>query len=423
MSYNPNNNTPLAHRNSDLPLVPQAPVQVKTFADYHDFNVRRIVATQPLEKQVETKKNGVPTGKKITNFEIPLQYNYTPEGSDAKVIGNFQYEFPVLESKGGIIAQVQEDGRIDYRIVARLPRNGGPEIQKVRNDMEEIYRACALIFEANNVAVGRPKFTAAAAEAAEFRHIIFTRTDKAGNVIEGADQTISMKLFKYGGMGGRTLFTGMNKKPITDWRMLMSVELKFVPLEEFQCIFIGSKLLIRHKMISAIVKSFKPINSINKQISTLDKLADEEAIAAYEADQARILNERKDMLSIPEEKYNYAQGQTTDEKEKDKETEQQPRNPFPSIVPQQQFQQPPPQQYQYPPQQQYQYQQQPPPPQQYQYPPQQQYEQYQQPPQQSSQQFQTLGQITAPPSLGRLPVLSSNANSSLPQFPQTPAPK
>jgi hypothetical protein len=236
------------------------------YVSYKDCQYTSISPSAPQSKNIPNQP-----GNKYS--DISLQYNYGTQ--EQPKISDFMMEWPEVYSNGGIIKKDEPtpDGKVktSYSVQVTLPQSGetGVLIKRVN----EVHAACAYI-------VGQYKGPLKMFDfdqnrpGALFKNPVYLPRDEQGNLREGKNPSIYLKLFKrgYGATEERTLFTDLEGKPIR-WELLQGVEMKFIPLVHFEKIYIGGgKASLQMKVVSAVVTYVAARNTVTRQTDTIKNI-------------------------------------------------------------------------------------------------------------------------------------------------------
>lgn len=198
--------------------------------------------------------------------QLPLQYKYD-------TIDDFIIEACEMESKMGILSQF--DGKqTKYYIHTQLDLNN-PNHARFLDTMKKIYRDCVDHIDRVKHETKLRYFKKETPEETGFKHPIhYPRDYCTGDLIPWLNPSFFLKLISEG--IDQTLFTDLSRQLIS-WHKLLQVEMKFIPLIHIKYIHIGQGSWsaissIQIKLISAVVTSFYPRNSVTKQITTLSAL-------------------------------------------------------------------------------------------------------------------------------------------------------
>jgi hypothetical protein len=264
-----------------------------------DYSYTKLDATKIDSCEPKKKSFG---GGKIEYHDIPLQYNY---GTPAQpLIGQFFVELPEVLSYGGI--------KTDIETKAPL-KEGDPPYVKERhammfsfelkseenvmclNKLDEAWMGCSRALGKQKTKVGlfdydpeRPGST--------FKNPVYYKRDQvSGERVKGIAPSLWVKLNHY--RTNKTLFTDVEGEPI-DWSLLTDVEVKLIPLVMFSHIYVGTKITLQMKLISAIVTDIAEINTKTRQTKTLDRLKQNATLANNVASQlAQLRMNRQDALN------------------------------------------------------------------------------------------------------------------------------
>lgn len=224
---------------------------------YKDLNKDKIGSSKGVEKSVPNSKNN----EKYK--ELPIVYNYgtveTPR------IDTLNVEFSEVSCPQGIIERDEKDGRKQYSIKCVYdPVNDEVLLSKI----DEIYKATALELQKNKQFLGCFHFNAEMAEACGYKNPVYHQRDQTtGEVIPGRKSSQFIKLIK-SGSGYQSLFTDPSGNPI-EWKYLIGVDLKLIPLVKFEKIYYGGKPSIQCKLQSCIVVSAVKPNTETTQTDTM----------------------------------------------------------------------------------------------------------------------------------------------------------
>lgn len=216
----------------------------------------------------------------ISYNDIPLNYNYGTD--DNRIIDDFYIEGPVVTSRGIITKEEPKTGS-----------NGRPDYIKVSNSMMFIFdlqdpdcvefisknaevhaKACHILAD-NGGKVGVYDFDPTRPGGMFKNPMYFKRDQVTGKIMEGRNPSM------FGKMNNRNNYKTLFTDPfgnIIDWNILTDVELKLIPLFQYEKIYVASsgKSSLQVKLISAIIVDIKKINSETKQKSSsaLEKYMD-----------------------------------------------------------------------------------------------------------------------------------------------------
>lgn len=235
-----------------------------TYTTHDQFDGTKLTGTKPKYTSFG----------QINYFEIPLFYNYGTE--EKPVVTGCYVEYPIIDATGIQLKEHDSKNKKgeayikkSYSIILR-PSLQDPEVSECMQKVDELYMSCAKIVEANKVDVKMPHFEASCPEKSEFQSPAYYATDEfTGERVTGRNPTQWVSLNNWS--SNKSLFTDMEGNPI-DWSLLTDVEMKIVPLIHFKDVFLGSKKKIRASLVSAIVTEIHPINSVSRQMSTIDRL-------------------------------------------------------------------------------------------------------------------------------------------------------
>jgi hypothetical protein len=240
--------------------------------DYTEFDATKLIGDPVEEKQIQ--------GKTEKYKQLSLKYNYgTPE---KPIITDCYYQFPPCKTSGVLTKNDKEQPNKapSYSMQVRFSSVDDQHKLNIAQITNLYNTSVQLLFQQKGVA-GLPKFTVDSAYMI-YRNPIYFPTDKmTGEIIQGRDPNMYLKLISY--KGGRTLFsypdkndvdpkTGKPKIKNLSWEELDQVDMTFIPLVKFEKIYIGSKCSMQCKIVSAIVVSVVKMGSQTRQLSTVEKL-------------------------------------------------------------------------------------------------------------------------------------------------------
>lgn len=261
------------------------------YITYENFDETMLSCSLPEKKQV-------PNSKETYYHIMPYLYNYGTK--DNRFLGEFFLEGCELTSTRGIISKPNPQGRIEHSILCKF--DDSDENKKFLSVFDKIFKVSANFLFKNKGTVKMPLFNEMMAEATGFKYPIYKPTDSiTGEVDDSKSSSIFFKLFSRGTVNKeQTLFTDLNKKPIP-WFLLNDVTIKFIPLLHFKRTFIGGngRALIQIEMESAIITSIIACGSLTKQISTIDKLNQQNPILndLVSSQLARLSASRQDQVN------------------------------------------------------------------------------------------------------------------------------
>lgn len=236
------------------------------YVTYKDCQYTSIQPSAPQAKNIP----GQP-GNKYN--DISLQYNYGSQ--EQPRVNDFLMEWPEVYSNGGIIKKDEPtpDGKTktSYSVQVTLPQAGETGVLIKR--INEVHAACAYIIAQYKGPLKMFDFDHQR-PGALFKNPIYYPRDDQGNLREGKNPSIYLKLFKrgYGATEERTLFTDLEGKPIR-WELLQGVEMKFIPLVHCEKIYIGGgKASLQMKVVSAVVTYVAARNTVTRQTDTIKSI-------------------------------------------------------------------------------------------------------------------------------------------------------
>lgn len=237
---------------------------------YENFIGSHIRSSDPKQKQYQSSQ-----GTQTYN-EIPLLYNYgTPE---APIVDQCYIEFPPVVTKGGIVCQKEEKksknpGEDNYvketysmMFIFDLQNEDN---KKFLGKMDELHHGVAQTIVSYKAKIGLRHLDPKNPEATGLKNPVYYKVDQLTNERSGQNPSIWVKLNHW--KTNKTLFTDLECQPV-DWSLLQDVEATMIPLVHVHQVYSGSTTSIQFKLISAVILSVVPINSVSKQTSTIEKL-------------------------------------------------------------------------------------------------------------------------------------------------------
>lgn len=236
--------------------------------EYTKFQASHLDGSEPKEKSFD--------GGKTKYKEIPLLYNYgTPE---SPITDMFYFELPVVKSFGGINSKVEEKpARIEgdppyikenHSIMFSFDLQD-PDCKACLGKLDEVYKGSAHVLNKFKGKVNRMHFNPENPEGS-YKHPVYWKIDPATcERVPGRNPSMWVKLNHW--KNNKTLFTDIEGNPI-EWELLTDVEIKMIPLLQFEKIYCGSGLpSLQIKLVSAIITDIVPINTQTRQTRTIDK--------------------------------------------------------------------------------------------------------------------------------------------------------
>jgi len=248
-----------------------------TYVSYSNFQYTSITPTSPQSKQIPNQPG--------QNYqEIVLQYNYGTK--EQPKVSEFLMEWPEVYSNGGIIKKVEptqggkSKEKMSYSVMVNLPQTG--ETKVLTDRLNEAHMACAYIIGQYKGALKMYDFDHNRPGGLFKNPIYYPRDQVTGNLIEGKNPSIYLKLFKrgFGATEEKTLFTDLSGNPIR-WELLEGVEMRFIPLVQFEKIYVGGgKASLQLKIVSAVVTWIAAKNTVTKQTDTIKHIINSNPKAA-----------------------------------------------------------------------------------------------------------------------------------------------
>ena len=268
---------------------------------YKNFNRNNLSNTKPTQQIIPPKPGQTPIPPA---WMIPFQYNYgneeNPYFSDWEII-LCEFTSPVGINKKETI---NDDGtkRVEESIMVKFdPSN--PEHNLQLDVCENIYtRSTELIFGVKGV-VQKHSFRATDPDRDVFKPLVyFPKDEKTGLSIPGRLGSMFLKLFSRGSgaLLDQTLFVDMKNKPI-DRKLLMGVEVKFIPKMSIKKIRVAAGISFQWEMKEAVVTHIKARNTESTMFSTLAELRSERPELESQVDNqlAKLRMDRQDNLLPP----------------------------------------------------------------------------------------------------------------------------
>ena len=281
---------------------------------YKNFNRNNLTNTKPTQQIIPTKP-GQPVVPPA--WMIPLQYNLgteeNPYFSDFEMV-LCEFTSPVGITRKETINDAGEK-RIDESILVKFdPSN--PAHNKQLEVFDDLYMRGAELIGGVKGIVKKHNFDAAKPDSDVYKKLVyFPKDDDTGLLIPGRLGSMFLKLFTRGSgaMLDQTLFVDVKNKPI-DRKLLMGVELKFIPKISFKKIRVAAGITFQMEMKEAIVTSIKARNTESSMFSTLAELRNErpELEKNLDIQLAKLQMDRQEKFLPPPEK----------EKESDPEPEE-----------------------------------------------------------------------------------------------------
>jgi hypothetical protein len=108
-------------------------------------------------------------------------------------------------------------------------------------------------------------------EACGFKHPVYYPRDKVTlEIVPGKSPSLYLALSIR--KDAKTMFCGLDEQPIS-WDLLKNVSMSFVPLVQFEKIYVGGgKPSLQMKLVSAVVTSVVSKSSLVRQKSTIERL-------------------------------------------------------------------------------------------------------------------------------------------------------
>ena len=270
---------------------------------YKNFNRKNLTSLKPTQQIIPVKpgQNPIPPA-----WLIPLQYNLgSPENP---YFSDFEMVLCPFTSPVGISQKIstnETDGttRVEESIMVKFDP-GNEDHSACLETLTEVHERCAELLGGVKGQVKRFAFDAANPVAGGFKPLVyFPQDEDTGEIIPGRLGSMFLKLFSRGKdvLAEKTLFVDLHNKPI-DRKLLMGVELKFIPLMSFKKIRVAAGITVISEMKSAIVISIKERNTESTMLSTLAELKEQqpELEATLDSQLAKLtMNRQTNILPPP----------------------------------------------------------------------------------------------------------------------------
>lgn len=261
-----------------------------SFVNFDKFNIDNLIGFPAESKTIPNSTN--------TYCQIPFAYNYGTD--ETPKIDTCYVQLPELTSTG-IMDRIEEGKGTSHSMFIPLPHNDENNI--VIDMFDKILHKSAEYMIRDK---GVCKITAPNADmliqAGMLKNPIYTPRDKLTNEpIPGKAQSFYAKLIRRGSgvYEQKTLFCDLKGDPI-DWSLLYNVDLKFIPLIQFEKIYVGAAVKsIQFKIISAVVTEISARGTITRQQSTIQQIAtsNPDRVSRLDAQISKLMMERQDILS------------------------------------------------------------------------------------------------------------------------------
>jgi len=264
-----------------------------------DYRYTNLDATKIDSCEPKKKSFG---GGKIEYSDVPLQYNYGTVTQP--LIGQFFVELPEVLCYGGIKSDTETKPPL---------KEGDPPYVKERhammfsfdlkseeninclNKLDEVWMGCSRALGKQKAKVGLFDYDPERPGSSFKNPVYYKRDQVSGERVKGIAPSLWVKLNAY--RTNKTLFTDVEGEPI-DWSLLADVEVKLVPLIMYSHIYVGTKITLQIKLISAIVTDIAEINTKTRQTRTLDRLKQNASLANNVASQlAQLRMNRQDSIN------------------------------------------------------------------------------------------------------------------------------
>ncbi len=285
---------------------------------YKNFNRTKLSNTKPTQQIIPPKPGQTPIPPA---WMIPVQYDYGDE--ENPFFSDFEMVMCEFTSPVGINKKEtkNDDGttRVEESIMVKFdPTN--PEHTLQLETCESIYtRGAELIFGVKGV-VQKHSFKATDPDRDVYKPLVyFPKDETTGLPIPGRLGSMFLKLFSRGSgvLLDQTLFVDMKNKPI-DRKLLMGVEVKFIPKMSIKKIRVAAGISFQWEMKEAIVTHIKARNTESSMFSTLAQLRSErpELESQLENQLAKLQMDRQDKL-LPPPGPEKSEGKEKEEEEKE----------------------------------------------------------------------------------------------------------
>lgn len=283
---------------------------------YSAFSAAKLRFENPVEKTVRANPQSPQQGAGTKYKEIPIKYNYGPEGQD--ICDEFLMEWPELYSSSGLQEKPGMSGRPEFSIMVSLPMDK-PETARLVQVLGETHQSCANFIGTVKGQLGMPKFQANMADAMGFKNPVHQPIDKlTSEPIPGRNPSMFLKCFQRG--PEQTLFHRAVQKtdpktgqvvinPATgnpaityvpiDWELVKGSEIKFIPLVYIKKIYNGGgKCSLQMEVKSAVVTSIIPRGSSSLQLDTMERLTSENPNMMADLDEqiARLMSMKSSLM-------------------------------------------------------------------------------------------------------------------------------
>ena len=268
---------------------------------YKNFNRNNLTNLKPTQ-QVIVPKPGQPAIPPA--WMIPLQYNYgteeNPYFSDFEMV-LCEFTSPVGITKRETVNDAGEK-RVDESIMVKFdPANVQHTVQL--EVLQDIYMRGAELIGGVKGIVKKHNFNADKPDTDVYKPLVYFPKDEAtGEFIPGRLGSMFLKLFSRGSgvMLDQTLFVDLKNRPI-DRKLLMGVELKFIPKISVKKIRVAAGISFQIETKEVIVTSIKARNTESTMFSTLAELREQRPELETQLDQqlAKLQMDRQDKLLPP----------------------------------------------------------------------------------------------------------------------------
>ena len=233
---------------------------------YDEYKPESLTASKPESKQIP---NSIPA----QNYHvINLEYNYGTE--ESPIFRPFEMELCEFHTSTGVISKSSNNpDKMDESIMIKFDINNKEQFESM-DAIRGVYTKCASILAGVKGIVKMHTFDSKTPESGFRNPIYYPRDDVTGEIIPGRSPSTFLKLFNRTNNNNteQTLFVDPKNKPV-DKKLLLSVEMSFIPLIHFKRLYIGSgKCILQMEMKSAIITDIRPRNTQSKQIYTINKL-------------------------------------------------------------------------------------------------------------------------------------------------------
>lgn len=273
-----------------------------------------MICEEPVDKNVPVKQ-GMAPGSAGKYKEVPIKYNYGPEGQ--LMLDELYMEWPELYSATGLTEKTGLSGRPEFSIMVSIPTTG--ETGRLITALNGLHHTCAeFIFKVKGK-LGFPMFQVAMAEGMGFKNPLHQARDKTTGELLGRNPSMFLKCFDRG--IEKTLFHRPCKKmnrqtgqvecgpdgtPLPayepmDWKLLKDgASIKFIPLVHIKKIYVGGgKCALQMELKSAIITNVIQRGTESMQMDTIETLTREDSKIVDNLDEqiAKLMALKQDVLA------------------------------------------------------------------------------------------------------------------------------